>query len=270
MTFLLFLIHWTLLGTRAETTSLPPAPSSFVLDETQSLVATQKQTFETLLEEHQKATGQRIWIAFLKHPAALENVTQKDFQAELSEYSHRIFALWTAPLLETEGKRAQTFSILLSLFPEHSIAFLEQGIGFEAQLIEIRTQEIIQTFVTPELQYLHPFRAVGLGVLEILKTIESPLYIQGLAQKQLIDSGLTEPFRPLPPPTPINYQLIQILLSLLLGLILILGVFYSISAKEAHYTREGWFHPLLPEVWIRLTQRKKNPPFEGGGSHGHW
>ena len=256
---------------------LPAAPSNLVFDELKLLKSEQISSLDRVLNTQLQATGQRLWVVSLDRRPGEEAV----------ETTHRLFASWIAPLIDSEGKDAQTKSSMLVIYTNPPLAFIEAGIGLEAMLPDTRITEILHGFILPELGVSQNYRALTLGVLEILRALDSPL----IARPEIIQ--ILDPTQALPDQaeaaprsltqtvtssTPDREMLLTIGmgLSLLLGLLFTLGLIYHITAREAHYTEHGWFHPkawhllLYHARHLNKKMTKDQPEFEGGGTHGNW
>lgn len=248
------LLGLAMTGSALAAQSLPPVPQYYLLDQAGFLTSGQQKAIATILIEHDHATGQQLVVAIFKSVPEPEDASQ---------HTRRVFEEWQI------GKRGSDNGALLMLYVQEKKARLEAGYGLPA-LDEARASAVLNDFMAPELKASHPYRAVGLSVLEILRTIESPLVESGRAEQLLEQGGLEGSLRPVShgigtgPVTWVGFLMIGIVLSLL--------VLNNILAAEAHFTGEGWYRPnpwkrLTPRAWL---DRRKTPRLSAGGTHGEW
>jgi uncharacterized protein len=233
---------------------LPPVPQYYLLDEASLLTTQQQKAIATILIEHDHATGQQLVVAIFK---SVPN------QEDANRHTRRVFEEWQI------GKRGTDNGALLTLYAKEQKARLEAGYGLPA-LNETRASAVLGDFMAPELKAGHPYRAIALSVLEILRTIESPLIESGRAEQLLEQGGLDGNLRPVTHgfgTGPLGWFGF-----LALGILLSLFVLNNILAAEAHFTGEGWYRPnpwklLTPRA---LLDRRKTPRLAAGGTHGEW
>jgi uncharacterized membrane protein YgcG len=217
----------------------------YVLDEPHILSSSMLSAVQTLLIEHEHATGQQMLIAIFER---LNGQTPKDRTAQ-------VFQTWAI------GSRSKDEGVLLALYWKEREAWIEAGYGLEDQLTETRSQNILSGFLMPELQAGKPNRAIPLALYQVLAMIDSPLIANGLADKVLRGQGGFRGSWTEVSSAPLKYIWLG---WLTLGLLFMGIVGYVLTSADAHFTRNGWFRP---RPW---RQGKSGFPKNGGGAHACW
>lgn len=199
--------------------SIPPPPTYYVLDEPRVLNASALQAIQTLLVEHDHATGEQVVIGIFQD---LEN-------EDLVDFTNRVFKEWKI------GQRGKDNGVLLSLYWKNRKARIEVGYGLEPLLTDAKSKRVLTQILIPELKAGHPERALSLAVIEILQILESPLIQSGKAQAILKAGGYRGSFVPSQKPA-LNGWVIW----LVLGVILLSIALNLITSADAHFTRSGW------------------------------
>ena len=170
---------------------IPPAPEYYVLDEPGLLTPQQQKALATMLIEHDDATGEQIVVAVFKTLGG-EAATSR---------THEIFEQWQV------GKRGQDNGDSALYAKEHT-ARIEAGYGLDTRMGDAEIRKILHDFLVPELHAGHAFRALGLSMLEILRSLESPLIETGRAEELLQIGGLQGSLKPVTRgPTPGSWWL---------------------------------------------------------------
>jgi uncharacterized membrane protein YgcG len=236
---------------------VPPFPEYYVLDHADLLSQKQQQAIGTILIEHDHATREQIVVALFR------NLPKEPEKEEPSQHARRVFEEWKI------GKRGIDSGALLAFYAEEKKARIESGIGLHA-LDEDQGEEILKRFFAPEIRSGDAYRALSLTVLEILRTVESPLIETGRAEQLVREGGIEGPLRPIQ--APIGTSPTGWIAFLAVGAILFGFVIYNVLAAEAHFTGEGWFRPnpwklLTPKAFL---DRRRAPRLNAGGVHGSW
>lgn len=229
---------------------IPPLPQYLVLDETKTFTSEQRKVLETILLEHADLTGERILVAVLK----------KLDGADATQRTREIFVDWLA-------NRGFDKSALLAVYLEDGKAVVESGYGLST-LDEKTTHVFIHNDLLPELKAGHAFKALGLGLLDLLRADSSPLIDSGRALQLLQDGGIQNP-----------QSLVQHgagpgswFVFVLVGALIFGGVFYNLLSAEAHFTGEGWYRPNPWKLLSLQSLRQATKPASAatGGIDGSW
>jgi uncharacterized membrane protein YgcG len=224
-----------------------------VLDEPQSLTSEQRKVLETILLEHADLTGERIMIAVFKNLGG----------ADAAQRTHEIFEDWLA-------NRGHDKSALLAVYVDDAKALVEPGYGLET-LDEKTTHAFMHDDLLPELKAGHPFKALGLALLDLLRADSSPLIDSGRALQLLQQGGLQNPENTASRSGgPARWYAF-----VFVGVLIFAGVFNNLLAAEAHFTGEGWYRPnpwklLSPKQLRPLRRATKSAPLPLGGIDGSW
>jgi uncharacterized protein len=225
---------------------IPSVPKYYVLDEPRLLAPQQEKALESILIEHDAATGQQIMVAVFK--------SLKD--ADATARTTDIFNTWAV------GKRGQDNGALLALYADDREARIQAGYGLE-QLNDAQIRKVLRDFLMPELKAGRPYRALGLSVLEVLRTIESPLIESGRAQSLLRAGGLEGDLRPAARGPGAGGWFFFVLI----GAVLLVFVVAFVLSADAHFTSGGWFRP---NAWKQVTDSIRKPTLKLGGADGSW
>ncbi|OFZ56202.1 MAG: hypothetical protein A2428_09010 [Bdellovibrionales bacterium RIFOXYC1_FULL_54_43] len=227
--------------------AIPQAPYYYVLDEAKVLKADALQGLQTLLIEHDRATGEQFLIAIFE---SLES-------EELVQFTNQVFSTWKV------GKRGKDNGVLLALYWKDRKARIEVGYGLEALLTDAKSKQILEQFLIPELKAGKPDRALQLAAFELLRTIESPLIQSGQAEQILRDGGFRGNWQPRRSISPVTRYGWIILVAL--GIILVLFVLNLVTAADAHFTSSGWYHP---KPWDPALPGRRRWTFDSSGLGG--
>ncbi|MCM2277073.1 MAG: TPM domain-containing protein [Oligoflexia bacterium] len=248
-----FLLGSALLGTLplapANGKEIPPAPRYYVLDEPGILSPSIREALQSLLVEHDHATGEQVVLAIF---AGLDGEDSVD-------WTNRAFAAWKI------GQRGKDNGILLALYWKDRKARIEVGYGLEPLLTDARSKTVLSEFLIPELKNGNPDRAIALAAVEILRVIESPLITSGRATTLLRSGGLRGGWKaqsggegeiPLP--------------WLVLALIVTLVALRMLTSVDAHFTGGGWYRSRPTFDWRRRGSWSAGPGWgtRGGRSSG--
>ncbi|HLE01006.1 MAG TPA: TPM domain-containing protein [Bdellovibrionota bacterium] len=229
--------------------AIPQPPYYYVLDEAKVLTTDALQGLQTLLIEHDRATGEQFLIAIFE---SLES-------EELVQFTNRVFSTWKV------GKRGKDNGILLALYWKDRKARIEVGYGLEALLTDAKSKQILEQFLIPELKAGKPDRALQLAAFELLRTIESPLIQSGQAEQILRDGGFRGNWQPRRNFSPVTRHGWIALVILGLGIILVLFVLNLVTAADAHFTSSGWYHP---KPWDPALPGRRRLTSDWGGLGG--
>lgn len=152
MSKLLF-IFAVLLGTvPALAWTIPPTPSSFVLDDAGIFSITEKQSLENKISNFQKETGNEIAIVSIKSldGDTIENVAQN------------IGEKWGVG-----SKEHNNGIVFLLAMEEHKIR-IHVGYGLEGALPDITASQIIRNTIAPAFKGGHYFEGVNTGLDQII------------------------------------------------------------------------------------------------------
>lgn len=232
---------------------LPKAPAYYVLDEAKLIDPPLLRALQTLLIEHDRQTGERLFVAIFKELG----------KEEPAHHTQAVFRRWKLDQAGSSGN-----AILLVLYWKEKKIGIRAGIGLEGVLSSEKTETIARRFLLPELEAGMPDRAVSLGALEILKTLESPLIHNGVAHELLRSGGLKGTW------DPVSRQGVTLFwigawLSFLAGLALFAGVLLKVTAAEAHYSASGMSRPA-PWDGLRRSRQRSNTETRLDGVHGSW
>lgn len=225
---------------------LPPPPANYVLDEPHVLSAGATQSVESLLIEQDHLTGQQILVAIF-------NSLQGE---DLNERTNLIFQEWKI------GQRGQDNGVLLAIYWKEHQARIEVGYGLEQTLTDAHSKDILEDQLIPAMRDGDPDRAISLAVVEILKSLQSPLIDNGRARQILqAHEGRAVVRRWNAPAQPHGGYWVW----LVIGMIALIIVFNTVTSADAHFTSTGWYRP---QPWRRRWGRDGNWPPGGGG--GFW
>lgn len=216
--------------------TIPPPPKYYVLDEPRVLDAASKRALESLLIEHDHATGEQFLIAIFNSLEGEDPV----------EFTNQVFSKWGV------GKRGKDDGVLLALYWKEHKSRIEVGYGLESLLTDAKSKLILTDTIAPELRSGNPGRALALGALEILKTIQSPLIDNGQAQEILRSGQFSSRVRN-------ESRSLGWGVWVFLGFIFFIIVLNLLTARDAHFTGSGWFRPRP------LSRRRGWGGWSGGG-----
>lgn len=226
---------------------LPNAPTYYVFDNSKIISDKARRALEALVIEHDRLTGEQFMIAIFP---------SEDGQNS-KEISEQVFSHWKI------GKRGQNNGILLSLFSPSQEVHITLGYGLENVLTPDKTKEIVHDTIDPKLQDKQIDEALVLGTYQILDLLQSPLVQSGKADEIIKSLKFNEP-------SALSEEIPSSSISILLfvgSIALMLVTLHEILAREAHFTRSGWFRP---SVFRSLTQFHKKPSNISGGISGSW
>jgi hypothetical protein len=236
-----FVLIATATVSHAAAEPIPAPPQYYVLDEPHILSPPTLSAVQTLLVEHEHATGQQILVAIFK---SLKG-------EELKSRTSQVFQSWAI------GSRGKGDGALIALYWDEHQAQIEVGYGLgEGALTDTRCQSILSSFLMPELQAGNPNRAISLTVYQALAAIDSPLITNGVADRILRGQGgfhgswnetTSKPHLL----APLKYGWVS---WLSLGLLLMGLVGNILTSADAHFTRSGWFRP---RPWRRGEKSSK-------------
>jgi uncharacterized protein len=208
---------------------IPAAPYYYVLDEPHVLSPNSLKAVETLLIEHDRVTGEQVLVA----------IFQSLGDEDLVDYTNRVFQQWKI------GKRGKDNGVLLALYWDEHKARIEVGYGLEPILTDAKSSGILSDILIPELKNSSPDRGISLAVLEILRTLGSPLVQNGKAEEILKNGGFQGDWQPQEVYIPRTGGLA---VWLFLGFIILTIILRTITGAEAHFTRSGWVrhNPWVP------------------------
>jgi uncharacterized membrane protein YgcG len=239
-----------LLSLAEEPSLIPPIPQYSVLDEAKVLDDRTLHALQTLVIEHELLTGQKILIALFK------SLNQEG----VNHHSQLVFKSWI------QGTPSEESSILFVIYWKEQKARI---ITLTSILPEEIAEEIIRKFLLPLLKRNDPSSALSSSTYRILNAVNSPLIENGKADEIFIQHRISNYSR-IPSFSP-SWGLGVWIFLFPLGCLVFLGVIHRILAREAHFTRAGWFRPPLSRLPTFLSKIWRNtPPWEGGGAYGEW
>ncbi len=203
--------------------SLPAAPTQHISDEAHVLDSRTFSALDSLLEEHERSTSEQFVVGIFDSLG----------DGEVADRTNRIFSAWKI------GKKGKDNGVFLALYLKEHKMRIEVGYGLEHLLTDAKSKTILSQVIAPELRGGKPGQALSLGVLEILKTIESPLSANGRALQILEGGGFRHSIRARPPQGHPLGGLVWVLV----GFIVFGAVARSLSSREAHFTSKGWYRP---------------------------
>ncbi|MBC7692175.1 MAG: TPM domain-containing protein [Methylotenera sp.] len=233
----------------AASKSLPDLPTYLVFDEPQALKLPLMQAEQRVVGEHVRVTGEPIFVAVMKDTG----------DESIEDYSKKLFSKWRTQF------QGQTQLILMALDTTHHKARVMVSFDLEAQFPSSRTDAIVNDFIKPELTAGNADRAVVLGTLEILRTLDSPMIENGEAQKIYSAGGFRGDWQP-----------VQLEAQRSFGIWLLFGAFFSLAlihqilAAEAHYTSRGWIRIPPWKINFKKKQKLGQGIMTGGGASGRW
>jgi uncharacterized membrane protein YgcG len=234
--------------------ALPPLPQYAVLDEEKVLPEGIRATLERLLTEHDHVSDEQIVLAIFDSTGS-----------EVSDaFARMVFDEWKV------GDRGKDNGVLLVLFSKTKRAAMMAGSGQDDALGDAIRKQILEEKVLPELKRGDFGRAASLGILEILRSVHSPLITDGKAERALRAGGFAGAFSArewINEPTVRGGWVL-----FLIGILVLALAAYFVTAAEAHFTSGGWFRPS-PWRWARWKFEVWNPKRTReklGGAHGDW
>ncbi|MGK5087145.1 TPM domain-containing protein [Bdellovibrionota bacterium FG-2] len=201
----------------------PPAPTQHISDQAHVLDAPTFSALDSILEEHERTTTEQFVVAIFDSLG----------DGEVADRTNRIFSAWKI------GKKGKDNGVLLALYWKEHKMRVEVGYGLEHLLTDAKSKTILSEVIAPELRGGTPGRALSLGVLEILKTIESPLIANGRALQILEGGGFRHSSRA----RVVHRSPLGSWIWLVVGILVFAAVARSLSAREAHFTNKGWYRP---------------------------
>lgn len=200
---------------------IPPPPQYYVLDEPHVLSRSIYESIQTLLVQHDHLTGEQIVVAIF---TSLDN-------EDIVSRTNQVFASWQI------GQSGKDNGVLLALYWNDRKSRLEVGYGLEPLLTDAKSKELLENYLTPELRNRNPDRAISLTILQILRTLDSPLLQDGKGQEILRSGGFQGAWK------PASTSQGGWSAWLILGFILLIIVINILTTAEAHFSRDGWFRP---------------------------
>jgi uncharacterized protein len=178
----------------------------------------------------------------------------------LGTFAHQIFSKWKI------GQRGINSGILLLISFNQRKAWLEAGYSFESILTPSQIDSIINTIIDPKKENSEFTEAILKGIYQVLVSINSPLIQNGNALF-LIKSI----FKNKHPSLQKKGDLTGWFFSFVIGILLLLIVVYFILAREAHFSRLGWYHlPILQSFLLTFYFKYKSKIIYQGGVRGAW
>lgn len=234
----------------AAATQLPNPPRYYVLDEPSVLSARTLSALQELLVRHDQVTGEQVVIAIF------QNLGDED----VVDWTHRVFGHWGV------GRRGKNNGVLLALYWKERKARIEVGYGLEPNLTDSRSKEILSDYLIPELKRGNPDKALTLAALEILRSLDSPLLVNGTAERILRSAPTVGSGREAPKTGSFWW------IWLVVGLILASIALNILTAADAHFTGDGWYRPR-PRIRPRFRRGSwgagwGSPVGWGGGAGG--
>jgi uncharacterized membrane protein YgcG len=224
---------------------IPAMPPLYVLDEAKSLTQDQSRALSALLIEHDRVAGEQIAVAILRSAEG----------EDPDKRAQQIFEAWDV------SRRVGGNGALLAVFLREQEARIEVGYGMSTRLTDAEAKRALRDFLLPELREGRLYRALGLGTLEMLRSLESPLIESGRALEVLRAGGLEGALK------PVTKSRGGWLAWVLLGLAVLTYSVLQLLAAEAHFTSEGWFRP---KPWKHLLARRGANASNVGGAFGDW
>ena len=220
---------------------IPPAPKSYVYEETAVITPETKAALERLLFEHSRITSEQIVYAVF---SSLEDES-------LEEFTTKVFEQWKP------GAARKNNGVLVAFYwKEHKVR-IEVGYGLEAQLTDAKSKDIISEIIVPELRAGKPDAAFIQSAIEILKVIDSPLITDGRATDLL--KGARIPHR-LVQRTSLPLGTVIFLWIIVFAVIAFFArLIYESIAQESFYSSQGWG---------KTSRIRRGSIFGGGGGFG--
>ena len=238
--------------------AVPPLPPYAVLDETHSFTPGAMHALESLLVEHDRLTGEQMTLG----------VFQSLDGEDPDTYTKRVYNSW---------RIGRGSSVYLAFYVKEQSAQIAVGFGLENLLTDEKSKSVLDEAVSPKLASKHLQAAVGTGILEVLKLIQSPLVESGKALEILRSGGFKN--------TELGFAASGSgaerngfwAVWLVLGFGLSFSALTLLISAEAHYTSRGWIHPrpwsLLWEKLKKRVNRRNHKALnisKTGGTSGRW
>jgi uncharacterized protein len=134
---------------------VPPAIAGFVNDPSGQLTAGQRSQLNAKLEAHRRAFGHHI-VVFL--PATLAGESIEDV-------AYTTFNTWKI------GDAGKDNGVLLVIAKNERKARIETGKGVGGDLPDLKTHQILQNSVTPQMKLGRTYAAVDLGTTDIMQAL---------------------------------------------------------------------------------------------------
>lgn len=234
----------------------PNMPEFGVYDEASSIALPILKAHERVLSEHRNLTNEVVFVAILK------STPPEGLAAKAGE----ILDSWRMQTPKPPN------TVLLLVDAEKGDLTIRVGLGLDPVLNEDRVEEIRRSFFIPEWQDGKDTRAITLSVIEVLRTLESPLVTGGEAIDAFERAGFSGGWIPVSAKKEGNSWWIWMLLgSVFIGFVLVRAL-----AVEAHYTALGWVRvPAWKSILRSGFRRRKNKAngeglITGGGVSGSY
>ncbi len=230
--------------------AIPTFPGGYILDQTSRLTEDSKKVLNQVLSRHERITGEQIVIA------VFQNIPKK----ERHQLTQDAFLGWQV------GKRHKNNGVLIAIFPPKD-ARIEIGYGLENVLSASKAEDIVDDQILPPLKEGHLDQALIDGILELLRTLDSPLITSGKAAE------LLGQVKTVPKQESGMFGAVALLLAMM-GAIAFAFTWAAISSSDAHYSQSGWHHLGILEhfkLWAPTAKSKRaERSFMGGGAIGDW
>lgn len=237
----------------ARADDLPPRPENGVLDRAQILSLPILKATERVLHEHQRLTQDTIFI-----------VTEPDAPRDgIGSEALSLLEAWRGDSPNPPNV------IVIAVDAKHGRLAIRAGLGLDT-VIGGNTdhgREIRQTIFEPEWRSGKPYRAVVLTLMEVLRSLESPLISSGEAVDGFEHAGFSGGWTA----APVTARTSTTWVWVALGFVIFAFALYRTLAVEVHTTGEGWRRIPVSEVLARRLRRKTAPPLvTGGGVSGNY
>lgn len=234
----------------------PRAPEFGVYDEATRLALPVLKAHERVLSEHRNLTNESVFIAVLKSTPP----------EGLAEKAREILDAWRMQTPKPPN------TVLMLVDSEKGELEIRVGLGLDAIVTDGRIQEIRKNYFRPEWREGNDTRAITLSVVEVLRTLESPLISGGEAIESYERAGFTGGWVPVSVKKQGNSWWIW----MLIGFTFVVFVLIRALAVEAHYTALGWVRvPAWKSILRTGLRRRKNKSrgeglITGGGVSGSY
>ncbi len=239
----------TFTGAFAAPIEVPPRPEFGVLDQAGVFSLSLLKATERVLEEHRSLTQEQISIYTLADPP----------QGTLPEIAAAVADSWrrTAPRPPS--------SVLIVVGAERGEIEIITGLGLDPVLPSARISEIRKLVFQPEWRSARPPRALVLSLVEILRTLESPLVSSGEVTQAFERAGFSGGWTPA---SPSERSWIGWVFTIV-GILAAGFVLLRTMTGEVHYTAMGWVRVTALEsfqrFFRRIRRKGKTPSLVTGG-----
>jgi uncharacterized membrane protein YgcG len=202
---------------------------------------------QTVVGEHQRLTQDTVFVV------TLPDTPVGGLDSEVS----RLLDEWKGDTPNPPN------TVVIAIDAKRGRLAVRAGIGLDSAFSAgtDRVKEIRRNFFDPEWRRGRPDRALVLSVVEVLRTLESPLIESGFVTQIYEGAGFSGGWTAAPA-TP---RASTTWMGMVLGIAFFAFALYRTLAVEVHTTGEGWRRVPVSEVLSRRFKREADRPLVTGG-----